>query len=307
MINKIKNSIKQSVFHTALLFFAHAPASKRANTAVASLLCHRDVSMYIYAVLSLFHAIDTTLPLYIVDDGTLTPSDKRLLTKYFSVTIISRERLTSLAQGILSKYPHIRAFLYSPEAPVIKWKLLLKLVCPYDHFIIYDADILFFRKSPEIRRWVENPDTLLHLEYEPRERTRKHTDDECYLDLYHSYRQLLVHSSVPGANPLFNTGLVCIPDKSLFDIHTTNRLLGILKKTYFDNQFGSDEVIVGSVIAKRERTPLPKKRYVIQFDTIRRAHQDIICLHYCWRAKALFQLDAIRLAVHTRGFRFHHT
>ncbi|MBI5018963.1 hypothetical protein HZB58_01695 [Candidatus Gottesmanbacteria bacterium] len=303
---QLKNSIKQGIFSTLPRIFLDAKAPSR-KTGVASLLCHRDVTMYIYAVYSLFFAINQNLPLYVVDDGTLTAEDKQRLAGHFTITIITRGQLLRRAKTILQTYPNIKKFMDSPEAPVIKWKLLLKLVCPFKRFIIYDADILFFQKSPEIAQWLSNPNKVLHLEYEPRERTRKHTDDECYLDLYHSYRQLLVHSSAPGANPLFNTGLVCIPDKSLFELSTMNRLLGILKTTYFDNQFGSDEVIVGSVIAKRERTPLPKKRYVIQFDTIRRARQNIICLHYCWRAKALFQLDAIRLAVHTRGFRFNHT
>lgn len=306
-MNQLKNIIKLAAFQLLPVFFPDAKAPSKNATGIASLLCHRDVTMYIYAVYSIFYAIDQTLPLYIVDDGSLTARDKQRLARHFTVTIITRGQLLQRAKSILITYPHIKRFMDSPEAPVIKWKLLLKLVCPFSRFIIYDADILFFQKSPELSQWLINPDKVLHLEYEPRERTRKHTDDECYLDLYHSYRQLLTHSSAPGANPLFNTGLVCIPDKSMLALPTMNRLLRILKKTYFDNQFGSDEVIVGSIIAKGKRAPLPKKQYVIQFDTIRRAQRDVICLHYCWRAKALFQLDAIRLAIKTQRFQAHHT
>ena len=140
------------------------------------------------------------------------------------------------------------------------------------------------------------------MEYNQRLRTKKYNDDDNYLDLYHSYRELLKVTYFKNTNTLFNNGILCVPDPKLIRAERLNKIFSILDKTWFDTQFGTDEFTLSCALTKANSVSLPKDKYTIQLTSLRPEQLPAICKHYCWRAKLLFPLDAIRLAVRTRLF-----
>ncbi len=243
-------------------------------------------------------------PLLIVNDGTLTKQDVHLLQRFFVVTVITKQTLLRKIALLLRGYPYLRRFILDEYTPIIKWKIALMLSNPSKKYMFIDSDILFFQRPQEIIKWfTSDVSYCLNLEYAERERTFKYSDDENYLDVYHAYRTSLKMLQFPHANTLFNNGIFCVPDSSLIQPKQLNTILRVVHNSYFDNQFGTDELILSCLLDRQQTRSLPKLLYRIQLDSVRKKHERLICKHYCWRAKVLFPRDAIVLALRTRFFK----
>ncbi|KKR79578.1 MAG: hypothetical protein UU25_C0011G0008 [Microgenomates group bacterium GW2011_GWB1_40_9] len=303
LLQPITQGSKQYVFRTLPNFFAPHTNPSVKNIHLVTLLCHKDISMFLYTIESLFYFIKKSLPIAIINDGTLTQQDIFTLQKHFSVSIFSTSMIERKLSRIFSKYPAIEHFITAEFTPIIKWKIAFMLLERYPKYIFIDSDILFFSPPEEIIDWIERPKKYcLNMEYNQRLRTKKYNDDDNYLDLYHSYRELLKVTYFKNTNTLFNNGILCVPDPKLIRAERLNKIFSILDKTWFDTQFGTDEFTLSCALTKANSVSLPKDKYTIQLTSLRPEQLPAICKHYCWRAKLLFPLDAIRLAVRTRLF-----
>lgn len=102
------------------------------NTKIITVLQHRDIVAYLSMITSLRLATKKSFNFYAVNDGTLTPKDKQILSKYDSKVV---------GFNIPSKF-------IEWHWQTLKYYSLKKLF-PNSNIVIIDSDVLFF-KYPEM-------------------------------------------------------------------------------------------------------------------------------------------------------------
>jgi hypothetical protein len=302
-LKSFKLSGKQYLFQNLPMLFPTYTTPTNTAVNIVTLLCHKDVYMFLYAIHSFFYFTKQSFPVTIINDGTLTKGDIQLLRRHFFITLFTTNHIEKKLSNIFSKYLFIKHFITASYTPVIKWKLAFMLRKLYPRYIFLDGDILFFQEPTQITNWIKSTKKYcLNLEYDDRSQENKGNADDNYLDIYHAYRECLKSTYFPNTNTLFNNGILCVPDNNLIQEDKLNTILEVVFKTHFDNQFGTDELVLSCLFTNMHSRSLPKCDYSIQLNGPRPPQLPTVCKHYCWQAKQFFPLDAIRLAAHTRLF-----
>src|SRR6185369_5557035 len=104
------------------------PVQKAATSdqyGVSLLLCHRDMTLVLYSLSSLFYQIGQTLPIYILNDGSLTAEDKKTLHRLFTVQIENKERALEQVKKSFKKSRYLIKYLNDPIAHIKRLKLAM--------------------------------------------------------------------------------------------------------------------------------------------------------------------------------------
>lgn len=142
MIRKIKKYSKE-LFLKILINLI--PPMKSADTSesigIVTLLCHNDVDRFICAATSLMYFLKKTLPIHIINDGTLGSSDFRKLSEKFTIIIDGKNQLKIKNMHSFSRYR-----LHSKTAKNKK-KIDALLFSKFLKSIYIDADVLFLKNQ----------------------------------------------------------------------------------------------------------------------------------------------------------------
>lgn len=282
--------------------FRQPPATAGRGTGVATLLCHRHVTRYIYAMLSLFWALGYRLPLYVMDDGTLTEPDMKQLHDYFTVTIGSAAETDISLKKILKPYKNITASLFNLRKYTVSSKLALMILAPFTRYILMDSDVLFFRNPAVITAWIgKKSGTVLYLRY-----PRRETHYLSHYEYEYTLRSLLGITLGAGIDPFFNAGFVCIPDTSYMDLSVLDGFCALENRIRGPRLWSFDEVATSYLVQHSGRkSPLPIGQYQALTDwTDHKAiSTDCVCLHYTYDTKQLIFHDIYKLISGNRLFR----
>lgn len=111
---------------------------------VYTLLSHFDIPFYIIAIWSLYRFLLNNPRLIILDDGTLTRGDCRMLAKLPRATIMKYTQTNLRATKIFGEHDILLAQrLYSPYNRKLIDPLLWKISCK--KILLLDSDVLFFQ------------------------------------------------------------------------------------------------------------------------------------------------------------------
>jgi len=128
------------------------------SLAMHVLSCHKDIVMLAWSLASFYINSSVIGQLYIHDDGTLTQADKKALTRFFpSSKIRDTGKFVSEFGSGLSAYPIIRAF----RQKYVGYFSFKKIVDPFfscsePNILIFDSDVLWFRKPALLEREIGN-------------------------------------------------------------------------------------------------------------------------------------------------------
>ena len=240
MINWFKSLIKDILFRCLIFLFETKKTPDVSHQiGICSLVCHKHVDMFIYNLMSIFYYLGKSLPVYVVDDGSLTLEDSKKLKKYFTVIVESHRSSQDKMSRVLRGYKNILKFRFDEEVCALRKKLDAFFLNPFARFIYLDADLLFHKYPKEIVNWLESKDeeTLYtaHLPY-PKDFFNYEA-----ARLQHAYRFLLSkYFSIP-VDPSFNTGLLCIPNKKCLNLRFLDRLLDFFYNSYSIYSWDSED------------------------------------------------------------------
>ena len=306
MIQRVKSIIKDTVFKLLMFLFRSKKTSvKSSRIGICTLLCHRDINLFIYNLMSFFYQIKKNLPVYVVDDGTLTPKDIRKLHKYFTVIYESSPSSEKKMAKILKGYTNIYTFRFDRDACILRKKLDAIFLNPYSRFIYLDADLLCYNYPQEIVRWLDSDSkTVLYTGHLPYPK-----------DFYNNPRALMEHCcrllfnerfSCP-IDPTFNSGFLCIPGKDAIGYQRLDEVLKFFYKTYFAYIVVAEETALYLSFDYQHAKKLPLVKYVSIWDLqeyLKCFSEKITILHYSGAAKYFkFRLDAVKLALKNNLFR----
>ncbi len=123
---------------------------------IVSLVCHRDVTLWLWSYLSCRHFSDFFAPVLIFDDGTLTDDDVELLRRWPEISIIYRKEADRKVMEFYGSFPAVLKYRHE--------MLLSRKVIDPPAFIpagkrilLFDSDLLFFRRPLEVMAALQQP------------------------------------------------------------------------------------------------------------------------------------------------------
>jgi len=260
--------------------------------------------VYLFAVKSLFRALGTTLRLLVVDDGTLTSEDTRLLRRHFpSIRIVSRRKAQADIPRLLKMYPNCLKYWNTSAYHYNKKLFDPILFSQAANIILLDADIIFFRKPRRIKQWIDGKiKQPLHMAYnasylqkeaaisfpeQPRDKKEIRVNRELYLR----------HPSVRT----FNSGILCMP-RSCFSLPHIEKILRSFRDYGLKDEWFLEQFTLALLVKKtaRRTIALPPDQYVVMqhlssINQVYKTSQKTICVHYTWLYKHLLYRDGLTL------------
>ena len=300
MISLLKSHIKNILFSYLISLFEIKKTSTISyQIGICSFICHKHVDMFIYNLMSLFYQLGKSLPLYVVDDGSLTPEDNKKLKKYFTVIIepyrSSEEKISKILRG----YKNIFKFRFDEEVCDLRKKLDAFFLNPFEKFMYLDADILFHNYPKEIILWLESKnDEILYTVHLPYPRDFFNFEAA---RVQYAYRFLLSKHLLIPVDPSFNTGFLCVPNKKSLSKLYLDKVLNQFYLHNFVCSWVSEETALSFSFNNTNLKKLSPARYVNVWadeEYLKAFTNKTISLHYSGNVKYVkFKGDAIKLAI----------
>lgn len=262
--------------------------------------------MFLISMSSFFYFIGRRYPIYAIDDGSLTKSDKGLLNKFFDIQVISTTDSTKNAKKQLSKkkYPHFYEYRFHQPNTFSKVKFDALLFCPFERVICIDSDVLFFRPPKRIIHWLEGEEKKALYNVH----NWKNVDDAQLPDMEHAFRELLAKFIKKDFTfrSTFNAGLFMIPNKKMMDLRKLDRLFKLFNEISYSRYSIVDETALGCLLTNPKiGEALDPHEYIVApflIDYPQEKSRKIQAIHYAAESKGIYPLDAVELVLKTHFF-----
>ena len=299
----IKSKLKSTFYKKAPLLFPRYTNAKSKNLCVSTLFYHQGLEMSIYSITSFFYQIGYSLPVFAVEDGSLTPNDKKELTKHFNLTLLDAHHSERKIEELFKRYPHLLKYRLSASSPYTKRKFDALLLSPYSRLIFIEADVLFMSRPDEIVRWIKRKSKdFFYLVHD-----RNYLGSFKREDLDYSFRLLLDKCKFKIASPTFNAGILCVPTIDRFDLTKLNKIFSYFNQVAYSNTIFAEETSLAILYHDLKGKALPPKKYVcpVTFQEYHKAtSKKVVALHYIGESKQLFVRDALKNTIMNKFYRF---
>jgi hypothetical protein len=245
---------------------------------VHTILCKRDIAMYLWAIRSLIFYMKLNCPIVVHDDGSLDEADVQLLSESLpGITIITRADSDSKASELLNEHPACQK--YRKESFLGVKLFDYNLFSNADWILSFDSDILFFDKGQELMKGIEERNTIL---YNKEYGNNAYRSDALLIEQY------------PYIVDGFNSGLFLYP-KSMFQLSTVEEITFWLQKNVSKISFPhfriDDQIIYSILTGLQSSLPLSSKYSTNASSKI--LQQQLICKHFHSAWKDGFWLEGI--------------
>jgi hypothetical protein len=239
--------------------------SEKIDVGISALLSHANVDRFICAAASCFYFLGMNLPIFIIDDGTLTSNDITRISNLFTVTF---DRSSSKKmQRLIKEFKYFSKYRFNSETPYNNKKFDALLLQNFKKTIYLDDSILFFSKPHEILNFIETSSRTILYNSRPK---NSHLEFPFLLqNELHSIRKLLyelVHSnSIDSANlsTYFNSGLLCIPSQRVISLKELDKIFKVFEEIYFEKDLLAEEIALFLLFDHSIARSLPTKKYCV--------------------------------------------
>jgi hypothetical protein len=301
----MKSFFRKLFFHWLLIFFEPKKhLTGPSGVGISTLLCHRDLQMGICSLMSFMYQLGYGLPVYVVDDGSLTGDDKNLLRKYFEVSLEDVTRREKRAQVAYRRFPALRSFRFDTSAAKNRLKLDAWFLHPFSRVLYLDADILFLSRPTEIDSWLKTKYRTFFYSICHRY-MRKFVSDKTQ-QAYSSFRKLLFTFDGSTMDPFFCSGLLGFSVMNDEILGKLDSKLKLLSEFGFSRDWLAEETACALWFGELHATQLPPSKYLniwLQKQYDERYRFNPTSLHYSGDLKSLYSRDAIRLVFASHFFR----
>lgn len=149
-----KASYAEKVLAPKIWETAPAKLTHNSETAVNILTGTDTATMTAWMLASWENATQETWPYCIHDDGSLTGEDKeKLKARFPTLNIFDNKKTTEVIEAKLEKYPHL--LQYRKSHALAQKCFDAPLLSPTNKFLLFDSDLLFFKRPKFILKWIE--------------------------------------------------------------------------------------------------------------------------------------------------------
>jgi hypothetical protein len=269
MLTSIRQSARRACAAAGRNIFAETAISRhvRPGFAVAELAVHMLVSSRTWhagllAAASLEYHSGRRWQFFVHDDGTVDGHAQQRIRQVFDdAVIVGRTEADARAREFFEAHPKCLKHrgqhnLFLKFSDFVAWT-------PGKRFIVMDSDVIFFRRPQEILDWVDSSADKFHYNQDTKE---KYCVPRCMLE-----DQLEL-----GMWPLFNSGLILVPCKSV-SRDLAEKVLVAFEGNAHHPQFFEQTLyaVMGSAWGRGGVLP---ERYEISWGYFRRP--GAVCRHY---------------------------
>lgn len=293
----IKMFFSNSLFlYLLILFFNYfifRKISKKNNTIICNVLGHDQVGMFIISQLSFSFFSQLKLPILLINDGTLTNNDKKLLN-YLSVKIIEQAAINKIIFKQLGNNSYFAKYLLKKGLAVSKYKLTFPFLSD-KKILILEGDILFFDRPSEIIEWITNSSKAKQVLY------MQHIFAK-HIDLNSIDPELVIRNLIGKALGIkfdkhLNNGLICY-HKSNFDFKVLEKVVKLFIDSGYEDFFSSEETLYAILIKNSKvADPLDGRKYLVNtfgYEVKCVNKKEIIARHYAFKSKPFFYFGVVR-------------
>lgn len=244
------------------------------------------------------------LPIFLVNDGSLTKADIRKIKKYFSIINPSDVSLTKRYQK--REYPHFYSYRMSDKTGICKKKFDAYLWNPFAKSIAFDSDILFYRTPTHIIDFIQG-NTTKQIYFSGRDASifSRFSD---LMGYEYTFRKLLSKHTKHIFDVSFNSGLMCIQNRTVFNIKRLDTIFKFFDAIGYTEYGMADETALCLLWSHTDTQLLPPDRYMMcssDEEYNGRDRTNAIAIHYMGLQglKNQFYSDAIRLTISQHFFR----
>ena len=300
--------VERNAFNLLLKLIPPTVLPRLGSIGIATIVHHDHVQFIIISLKSFFYYSGVTLPVFLVDDGSLTDSDCSVLRKNFKNILIKRHPSASREMTrVLKKFPYCLRYRKKKhlEFRIHNKKLFDPLLLnPFMKVILLDADVLFYNTPYEMVQWIRNDEKVdLYMAYD-----KDYMDKEKFWGVLGI--KILAKIWNSPITPYFNSGLYCVTKKNIY----LKNYEKYLKKFYYMNI--QDELISDQFFHSMNVTEnvkkihsykikrLPANQYVVLVDlSSRKRLFQKKCIHYHAELKRFLPRDGIMLMMKTFFFK----
>jgi|GEM_PF-4350912 len=265
---------------------------------LCSVIHHKYVDLFINTVLSFQLQTQLHFPIYLVSDGSLTPVDKKRLRSIFQITIKEANHAEKKMRKALKDYPYLSQFRFDPKITPLRVKLDPLLLNPFKKCIYLDSDILFFHPPSEVLEFIHGQQKAVLYSCRDEEVART-----CIPigDRYeHFFREVLFENWHNTLDPTFNSGLLCIADKKLFNLELLDKIAQYFFQVGYAYAYLAEETLLSFAFLPKSVQKLHPFKYAnasFYAEYMKYQKPSLISMHYsgCQGLKTQFQFDAEHL------------
>jgi hypothetical protein len=277
---------------------------KNNDFGICSMVSHDFVDMFILNISSFQYFTSMCFPVYLINDGSLTNTDKKKLKDHLNVTIVSTHQSGNKMMVLARKYKNIGRFRFDSKAFILRYKLDAIFTNPFKKFIYLDSDILFFRKPNEIIDWIiRKPNKSLYTAHIPYKMDMFSYNHDWII---HSYRVLYVERFNYSIDPTFNSGMLCVHSSRDIDLKKVDEMFKFLYHDFFAHHFIAEETAMMTLINHLKYKKLPVDKYMNIWCYEEYAKRDVnklTSMHYAGDTKKIYWgWDVVKLVINTNFF-----
>jgi 16S rRNA G966 N2-methylase RsmD len=283
----LRTPIKNGLFNLFVLL--SRPVQLKAydkKIGICSLVGGGQIFMFVACIKSFLRVLKMSLPVVVVDDGTLTDFDVLMLEKYLiNIKVIRRAEADQKIKGVISRYPF--CMKYRNEKSPTLYRHNLKLFDPvllsgFNKYILLDSDIIFFRRPKAILDWIRsNKRYNLHMSYAPKEK-----DVQLIETLQNRLIGKLFETELSS---IFNSGIIGAFRKDL-DMSFIEDQIRNLYKWKLEHAWFGEQMIFSTLFSNAKRGVYvkaldPYDYHVKSTDYFKNRIADCICIHFDGQTK----------------------
>lgn len=300
----IRRMVCTVLYSVSVHFLPEQKAKKSTKAGVSLLLCHRDMTMVLHCLTALFFHLGYALPVYIVDDGSLTEDDKKKLNKHFTVQFEHKNVATKKLVKKYAQYPFFVKYILDSQTHIKKMKFGAFFLTPFEHTICIEPDILFLQHPKEVDTFIKEGGWYYGvLQPEIFELCVRMSAWEFL------FRKIFFEKIKLSPHLAFNGGLM-LYSKDMFKKSDFIRMEKLLKESYkvdYHRAFYFEEVLLSVIYAKPEAKLLSHKKYINLAESAEytaRSKPDrikeIIMFHFTTYARPIIIYSSVKQLLRTR-------
>jgi len=271
-------------------------SSQNGQSGISSLLGNSQVFRLSLTLYSLFFYFKKSLPVFIIDDGTLTTDNKIFLKNFFNAQILTSTQSEKRMAQILNKTPYLLKFRFDKNNFILKKKLDSILLSPYKKTLYLDSDILFFKKPQLIFQWLtSNKSNQHHYLVYPQSTYQKY---KSFRNPDFQFRKLFFKTLNKKSNHLFNSGILLFNRSLQNQLTHLNHACSLLYQTDYADMILAEELLLSCLFTQANSQQLNPNQYLTLVDD--KDYQPSLkkqttALHYSYLSKQYFHKDSIIL------------
>lgn len=292
MLHLVKEKIRRQIVRFILSFTPVWNPNDSLDICISTLIGHEQSLYFMCSLTTFYLQTHMQLPVFIIDDGSLTTDDIFLLRHKYKATIVERKTCDLKMSKLFRSYSHLFRYRFDAYNLALKQKLDAFLLPATKRVLYIEYDLLFYKPPVQILNWIHRNDNKLLL----MEHDRKLLQSYKREDIDYCLRRLLQYTFKEYVSFGYNSGLVGIPDRNFVNLSRLDKIFQLL------NQIGYRRIEAALNISfdSQKYELLPGNQYVCpaRFDEYAISKRlDPVLIHYIWETKEQFLSDALWLII----------